>query len=305
MKNIWSLVIGSLMATSLTFAQDGYGDDYGDDYPEESTESVEQQETSAEPAEEQTEDQPAAQVAEEEKATEPAESPANTQDNAQSNEYAKADEPQKSHERPAQNERMMSFGIRAAFDYAMMYGFEEEDDNMDGTPQGIGFEVGATVRIAMIPNLFFTPEINFAYTNTSHDYLNRNRDYTSMELEVPLLIRGVIAEKFYVTAGPQLNICLSSDFSQDEIKLDYGTFPWEEKIEQGAFTFGLAAGAGYNVVAGLFVDLRFYMGLMDLFPDVSSPDDIDNMNDADLFSSVDLSGAKMMKFKVGLSYFFI
>ena len=109
-----------------------------------------------------------------------------------------------------------------------------------------------------------------------------------------------------ITAGPQANISLSSGADIDPIEnktLDIKA-KTEEKVEQTGFTFGLAAGAGFNIVKGLFIDLRYYMGLMELFPDVKTLDDIENFENED-FSIVSMKGAKMMKFKVGLSYLFM
>lgn len=328
MKRIWTLAACTLMAASLTFAQDGYGDDYGDDYPEESTESVEQQEESAEPAAEQAEDQPAAQVAEEENSSSIQQSNQvsnqahiegngnvviqnnyYTQATAQSNEYAKAEEPQEpaeSSEESAQRVQRFGFGIRGAFDYGYMFGFTEDlenDSDIDGNPSGIGFEAGVALRIQMVNNLFFAPEINFAYVSTTHKYLEHDRTYKSSELEIPLLLRGVVAGKFYVTAGPQINIGLNNETDIDPITnktLDI-TVQSKEEVEQSNFAFGLAAGAGFNVFAGLFIDLRFYMGLTELFPDVVTLDDVESANEG--YSLVDMAGAKMMKLKVGLSYF--
>lgn len=84
------------------------------------------------------------------------------------------------------------------------------------------------------------------------------------------------------------------------------TFKVDENIEQGVFDFGLVASAGYNIYNNLFVDLRFYMGLVEMFPDAVyiGSDDITSIDDSDSISFIDLSGAKMMKFKVGLSYWF-
>lgn len=197
----------------------------------------------------------------------------------------------------------MGVGARIAFDYGMMYGFEETDDNVDGDPTGIGFEGGLAARIEMVNNLYFVPEVNFSYLSTKHKYLELDRTYTSMSLEIPLLMRGIVAERFYVTAGPQLNLCLSSDFEQKYPDFEFGDMPddFKENVEQAGFTFGIAAGAGVNIVDGLFFDFRFYMGLMELFPDVKSASD--NILDAD--SMIDMAGAKMMTIKAGFSYWFM
>ena len=71
-----------------------------------------------------------------------------------------------------------------------------------------------------------------------------------------------------------------------------------ETVEQNFFTFGIAAGAGHNIIGGLNVVLRVYMGLMDVF---AEPDE----DDASAWNMIDMAGTKMMKFKVGVSYWFL
>lgn len=308
MKKIWTLVASTMLVASVAFAQDDFDD---------MDQSAEQY-TEQEQAEFQAEDQ--AGEAPEEESSEASTVQSNNQVanqtniqqanqvNIQNNYYAQANEAPA--EDPIQSraaESRIGFGIRGAFDYGMMYGFSEEDDDIDQTPRGVGFEGGLMLKIMMINNLFFAPEFNIAYILTSHTYLKEyDRTYHSLDLEIPLLIRGVVADKFYITAGPQANLSLSSGADIDPIEnkvLDIKA-KTEEKVEQTGFTFGLAAGAGFNIVKGLFVDLRYYMGLMELFPDVKTLDDIENFEDED-FSIVSMKGAKMMKFKVGLSYLFM
>ncbi len=308
MKKIWTLVASTMLVASVAFAQDDFDD---------MDQSAEQY-TEQEQAEFQAEDQ--AGEAPEEESSEASTVQSNNQVanqtniqqanqvNIQNNYYAQANEAPA--EDPIQSraaESRIGFGIRGAFDYGMMYGFSEEDDDIDQTPRGVGFEGGLMLKIMMINNLFFAPEFNIAYILTSHTYLKEyDRTYHSLDLEIPLLIRGVVADKFYITAGPQANLSLSSGADIDPIEnkvLDIRA-KTEEKVEQTGFTFGLAAGAGFNIVKGLFIDLRYYMGLMELFPDVKTLDDIENFEDED-FSIVSMKGAKMMKFKVGLSYLFM
>lgn len=203
----------------------------------------------------------------------------------------------------------IGFGARAAFDFGLMYGFDNEDDDVDGSPKGIGFEFGLMAKIAMIPNLYFAPEVNFSYINTSHKYNSLERKYKSMDLEIPLLIRGIVFKDFYVTAGPQLNICINDDADIEIQNLDIpgininaNDIGYKENIEERIFTFGLAAGVGYNIFNNLFVDFRYYIGFMELYPDVDYIGDVEDYTTG--ASMIDMSGAKMMKFKIGLSYWF-
>ncbi len=306
MKKFWTLIASTMLVASAAFAQDDY--DYADQSEEQATEQAsepwpneDEQSSEAEPAEEA----PAAPVAKQvnkpasaqpAKAFEPTPAPAH---------IAQADDSQESYERPANNEQKFGIGLRAAFDYGMMYGFKNEDDDVDGSPTGIGFEGGLMGRIQLVSNLHFAPEVNIAFVRTEHEYLHQKRTYTSIDLEIPLLMRGIVLDKFYVTGGPQLNLNLSNDFDYDNKDATEG---YEEKIDEAKFTFGLAVGAGFNIIEGLFIDVRFYMGLMDLYPDVKSISDYEDgeiVNEGDDFSYISMKGAKMMKIKAGLSYWFI
>ena len=323
MKKIWTLAAGILTAAAFTFAQE---DDY---YAEQAYEPAEQEETAQAESTEYAEQDASADNQEESQD----ETPVARQDNPENGSSAPA-APQANaaiDQAYAQNESAIDetsetgvrkqgpsfgFGARAAFNYGMMYGFNEESDDVDKDPSGIGFDAGLMARIQMIPNLYFTPELNIAYMSTSHEFNNRERTYKSTDLEIPLLIRGVIADKFYITGGPQINFNIAHSLETEkqvitmEQKNDNGKTETrvldespDEKVDAAAFTFGIAAGAGYNIVEGLYIDFRFYMGLMELYPDVKgiNGDYIDKNN----FSSLDMTGAKMMKIKAGLSYWFI
>ena len=320
MKKFWTLIASTMLVASAAFAQDDY--DYADQSEEQATEQAsepwpneDEQSSEAEPAEEA----PAAPVAKQvnNQVTNQTNIQQANQVTIQNNFYAQANEahtpasnaqanePQESYEHPANNEQKFGIGLRAAFDYGMMYGFKNEDDDVDGSPTGIGFEGGLMGRIQLVSNLHFAPEVNIAFVRTEHEYLHQKRTYTSIDLEIPLLMRGIVLDKFYVTGGPQLNLNLSNDFDYDNKDATEG---YEEKIDEAKFTFGLAVGAGFNIIEGLFIDVRFYMGLMDLYPDVKSISDYEDgeiVSEGDDFSYISMKGAKMMKIKAGLSYWFI
>ena len=306
MKKFWTLIASTMLVASAAFAQDDY--DYADQSEEQATEQAsepwpneDEQSSEAEPAEEA----PAAPVAKQVNKPASAQPAMQTAAAPAPASNAQASEAQESYERPANNEQKFGIGLRAAFDYGMMYGFKNEDDDVDGSPTGIGFEGGLMGRIQLVSNLHFAPEVNIAFVRTEHEYLHQKRTYTSIELEIPPLMRGIALDKFYVTGGPQLNLNLSNDFDYDNKEAAEG---YEEKIDEAKFTFGLAVGAGFNIIEGLFIDVRFYMGLMDLYPDVKSISDCEDgeiVSEGADFSYISMKGAKMMKIKVGLSSWFI
>lgn len=311
MNKIWTLVASTMLAASVAFAQDDFDPEYTDQAEEQVSEQVEEQaeeqpaeqEQVAEPAEEEQ-----ANVAEEPAPTKPEPAPVQAsfqeseQTNVQNDEYAPAN---------TNNTPFLGFGVKFAFNYGRMFGFKEDLDNdsdIDGTPSGIGFDGGIMFRIQMIPNLYFTPEVNIAHITTEHEYMHLKRKYVSTDLELPLLMRGVIANRFYITGGAQFNFSLSSKAKLPPIKnktagLEDLEEESNEKIEQATFGFGIVAGAGVNIVAGLFFDFRFCMGITELYPDVKTLDELDFATGD--YSMIDMSGARMMKFKVGLSYWII
>ena len=324
MKKIWTLIASTMLVASAAFAQDDY--DYADQADEQYTEQ--------EQAEVQADEQ---QAEEQESSSEynQANNEANGQVNNQvvlqnSNQanvtiinqtninQASAQEPVQENaendyaQEPAPRQvKRFGFGLKVAFDYGRMYGFKEDLDNdsdISGNPSGIGFEAGLMVRFQMIPNLYFAPEANVAYISTNHKYMDSERKYNSVDLEIPLLMRGIVADRFYITGGPQIVFSMSSKAEIEPIVTELGggvniKAESKENIEQASFGFGIAAGAGFNIFEGLFIDLRYYMGITELYPDVKTLDDLDYAEGD--FSMIDMAGARMMKFKVGISYWFM
>lgn len=200
-------------------------------------------------------------------------------------------------------------GVRVAFGYASMFGFKETDDEFSDSPSGFSVEGGLTARVEMVNNLYFVPEVNFNYISTSHSGDVDDRSYSSMNLDIPLMFRGVVAERFYVNAGPQLSLCLSSNVDAPVTMTDPITHKditeTIDDFEQTAFTFGLVAGAGINIVEGLYIDFRFYMGLSELYPDANYiGDGYTNMDEVKNLSYINMAGAKNMVFKIGVGYWF-
>lgn len=226
--------------------------------------------------------------------------------------FAKGEEVSKASQQSA-----FGVGAKASFDIDLMYGFEDDNDDTDGNPFGFGFDAGIMLRIELTKGLYFVPEVNFAYENTSHEVLDKTRSYSAMDLEIPLMIRATFSflDRLYITAGPQIVLNMYDDSDIPSMVNDTSYigqltnttlkyYDIEEKTEQGLFTFGIAAGIGYNIVAGLNVDFRFYMGLMELFPDVKTFGD-DDLDFSKPYTYISMHGAKMMKFKIGVSYWFL
>ena len=142
--------------------------------------------------------------------------------------------------------------------------------------------------------IHFTPELLFRYASYSQDDDLGEREFSQMDLEIPLLVRANATPKFYAYIGPQLGLNLSSDVSlkakvADKVSGGTTAHSVPEKVEQTSFGLSVAVGGGYYVMDKLGVDLRIGFGLTELYPDSKG-------------KFVDLSGAKDLSFKLGVNY---
>ena len=190
----------------------------------------------------------------------------------------------------------IGLGARLAFGYGIIWGLEDDwsGGENDEKPGGIDLELGAVGRYEISSLIHFTPELLFRYASYSQDDDLGEREFSQMDLEIPLLVRANATPKFYAYIGPQLGLNLSSDVSlkakvADKISGGTTVHSVSEKVEQTSFGLSVAVGGGYYVMDKLGVDLRIGFGLTELYPDSKG-------------KFVDLSGAKDLSFKLGVNY---
>ena len=190
----------------------------------------------------------------------------------------------------------IGFGARLAFGYGIIWGLEDDwsGGENDEKPGGIDLELGAVGRYEISSLIHFTPELLFRYASYSQDDDLGEREFSQMDLEIPLLVRANATPKFYAYIGPQLGLNLSSDVSlkakvADKVSGGTTVHSVSEKVEQTSFGLSVAVGGGYYVMDKLGVDLRIGFGLTELYPDSKG-------------KFVDLSGAKDLSFKLGVNY---
>lgn len=292
MRNLFTTLFALSFATSLALAQDEDFDSAQEDVQETVQEDVQEADTQ-EAVQEVPQETAQAESATNDQANVQNVTPAAPEDNYASEDYASTVN--------AKKPSRFGFGARVAFEYGSMYGFDDQEDEVDGSPSGIGFDIGVSIRVQLVDGFAFVPELNFATMETKHKYMGAERTYSRMDIELPLMLRGSIGEMFYISFGPQLNFNIGDESNistQNEIA-------FKEEISQNSMDFGLAAGAGINIVQGLFADVRFYMGLTELFPDVKYLFDYPEAAGEKNVSSINMAGAKMMKIKVGIGYWFL
>lgn len=197
---------------------------------------------------------------------------------------------------PQQNTSKLGLGAHLGFGYGMIWGLDDDwaGGESKDNPGGFDFEIGAIGSYKISNLLQFTPELLFRYAKLSQDIGLGDYSFTQMDIQIPLFLRANATDKFFGFFGPQIGFNVSNDV---EMKASDDTWnvnkvvSLSQDVEQAVFNFGISAGIGYYIVQKLSVDFRVLFGITELYPDAKG--------------MVSLADAKIMSFKIGVSYWFI
>lgn len=187
------------------------------------------------------------------------------------------------------------FGARVAFEYGMTWGAENLEGGID-SPSGIGLEGGLMFRYEMLPYLQLVPGVFFEYLNTQSEDDYFQVEVNQANVEIPVVVRGIVGGHFYAEFGAQLNLNVWGKVELTDVVTSWDgekediTIPLKE--DQSLINVGVVFGLGAQIVKGLSLDVRFFLGLMELY---DWPTD----------EMYDFSGLKMMSIKAGINYWFI
>lgn len=156
------------------------------------------------------------------------------------------------------NAQQTRFGVKGGLNISTVVGGDVED-----TKSLVGFHVGGFAEIKVFDKFFIQPELLYSAQGTKVDGFGGDADIKLNYLNIPVLAKYYIVDKFSVEAGPQLGVLLSAKAEGTDIK--DGT---------RSVDFGFNIGAGYNFTDNFSVGLRYTIGLSPL-----SDKDIDDAND--------------------------
>ncbi|MDA6069426.1 PorT family protein [Flavobacterium sp. AC] len=157
------------------------------------------------------------------------------------------------------NAQQTRFGIKGGLNISTLVGGDVED-----TKSLVGFHVGGFAEIKIFDKFFIQPELLYSTQGTKVDGpLGTDADLKLNYLNIPVLAKYYIVDKFSVEAGPQLGILLSAKANGSDFK-DYTR----------SVDFGFNIGAGYNFTDNLSVGLRYTIGLSPI-----TDNEIDNTED--------------------------
>jgi opacity protein-like surface antigen len=129
------------------------------------------------------------------------------------------------------NAQDVKFGVKAGVDFASM---RAKFDNITVTESETGFYLGGFVDVAVSDKFHVQPELLYVSVKDLE------------QIQLPILAKFTVAEKFNLLAGPNLGFIL-----------DPG---------EGAksFNFGFDFGASYDVTENLSLDAKYDLGLTNL-----------------------------------------
>ena len=170
------------------------------------------------------------------------------------------------------------FGVKAGANLSTFTG------DADGVKSLVGFQVGGFAEIKLTDKFAIQPEVLFStqggkYKESALGYSQEDKLNLSY-LNVPVMAKYYVAEKFSVEAGPQIGFLLSAKDKYEYSGPD-GSDSGKEDIKDGfkSIDFGVNFGAGYDFTENLSLGLRYTLGLSSV---ADTPDEFEDFGFGDI-----------------------
>ena len=175
------------------------------------------------------------------------------------------------------NAQDVKFGAKTGLNLSNYMGDVENSETK------IGFNIGAFVEIGLSDKFTFQPELLFstqgAKSEDSEGSDSFEQTIKANYLNVPLMLKYAVSDKFALEFGPQIGFLLSAnregtqtfDGNTDIINEDF-------KDSFKSIDFGLNFGASFDIVENIFIGARYNLGLANIldFEDMDSDDKAQN-----------------------------
>jgi len=161
------------------------------------------------------------------------------------------------------NAQEVKFGAKVGLNLSTVASDSEDLDSK------IGFNLGAFAEIILSDKLTFQPELLFSTQGAKSD--NSVMGYTVKAnikvnyLNIPLMMKYGVTDKFALEFGPQLGFLLSAK-AKTEVNIPGEIFSEEEDIKDSlkSTDFGLNFGASFDVGQNIMIGARYNLGLSNI-----------------------------------------
>lgn len=157
------------------------------------------------------------------------------------------------------------FGLKAGVNLSNI------QDNASGFDYNskVGIVVGGLVQIPISKKLFIQPELLYSMQGSNADIpeeetkLKMKMDY----LNIPIMVKYNVFDRFFVEAGPQIGFLLSSkiiaDYADDAIFDDGLTL--DDKEFKNNIDLSIGIGASYDWTANISTGIRYNIGVSNVY----------------------------------------
>jgi opacity protein-like surface antigen len=161
------------------------------------------------------------------------------------------------------NAQEVKFGTKVGLNLSNLTG------DLDNSDSKIGLNLGAFAEISLSDKFIFQPELLFssqgAKSEESDNDISIEQTLKFNYLNMPLMIKYGVTDKFALEFGPQLGFLLSAK-AKVEGTFDGETISEEEDIKDSfkSIDFGLNFGASFDVSENIMIGARYNLGLSDI-----------------------------------------
>jgi len=143
----------------------------------------------------------------------------------------------------------VKFGAKAGLNISSLNG------DVEGVKSLVGFHVGGFAQVPLAAKFTFQPEVVYSAQGAKED--GGDGKINLGYINVPLMFKYAIAEKFNVEAGPQIGFLVSA-------KEKYNGNSDDIKDQLNSVDFSIGLGASYDFTQNLSADVRYNAGVSNI-----------------------------------------
>ena len=148
----------------------------------------------------------------------------------------------------------VKYGAKAGLNIATLNGDEE------GLKSLVGFHVGGFAQIPLAAKFTFQPEVVYSAQGAKED--GGNGKWNLGYINVPLMFKYQVANKFSLEAGPYIGFLTSAKLKFDVEGLGSDTVDMKDDVK--STDFGIGVGMNYEFSDVIFANARYQGGLTEI-----------------------------------------
>ena len=171
----------------------------------------------------------------------------------------------------------IKFGAKGGVNFANLAG-----DDADGAKMFVGFNAGFFIEIPVADKLVFQPEILYSAQGSKSEgplfvdgsVYNVEATFKFNYINIPLLFKYEIADKFSLEAGPYVGFLTSAKLKAKIQGVGSETIDAKDMLK--STDFGIAIGMNYEFTDVIFANARYQSGLTEIGDAEGNNNDIKN-----------------------------